>query len=168
MRDLTKRRARGACSCRPLVCATAETRNFIWALRLWLDGALGQNIVWSRLSVALGPKEAHRALREMETFIAALAACARRPIQRGPSGCPNLHEDEAAIGRMLRLAVTGDRARARREAQLLLCEGADEIVPLAATLGAAFAALGDLDGGASPIAARPLAPERRPEHVTLH
>lgn len=119
--------------------APAETQVLVWSMRCWLDGAYGQHLVWNHFASRLGPRPAHRALNALESLLTVLARGARRPLRRGPSCCPFLHEDEQAIAGLLTAAQNGAGEAALRVAEGLVAEGEDEVLSYAAELAAMIA-----------------------------
>lgn len=157
----------GAEAVGPIDDASGVERVYVRALRRWLEDASGRDAVLSGFAAGLGARDGLLATALMEAHLQALARWRARPLFRHGVRCPCLGRDEAALGRIVARAGTGDLEGAYEAAAgMLRPEGLIEAIETAARLGSFLALMArPLDGladafDAAETGAEPGAPER--------
>ena len=89
-------------------------------LRLWADGAGGQQAIWNDLTAALGAERARTVLAQFEDIVALMSRHGRRPLMRHALQCRCVGGDEACFGTFIATAATGEREDAMLMAMLMI------------------------------------------------
>lgn len=106
-------------------------------LRLWFEGAYGQDQVWQDFQKTLGNEGARGALQTLERLCSICAHHGRRPLARHGVNCRCLGGDEACFATFVSYACEGDREDAfLMAANLVRPEMASALVVLAEEFGA--------------------------------
>lgn len=110
--------------------------DLVMAIRLWLEGADGQNRLWTAYARSFGSASGRSKLKQFEAMLRELLLHARRPLVRHGLTCDCIGSDEAIVQTIVREAVRGDLEEARMIASLIVpARHADMVATYAAEVG---------------------------------